>query len=204
MVESQEIELAGHIIDSGIMTQLFDRVMDMGGNFEILVFDIGKKKTDPSYARLRIKASNKEKLLSILSELHRLGARPVEVKDVYLVPAESDRVVPKGFYTTSNHPTQVKYNGEWIPVESIEMDFLIVVDPVAKHALSVALGKIRKGDLVVVGEQGVSVSYPERPRESSTFEFMHGTVSPERPSETLIAQIAREILDIRKQGGKIA
>ncbi len=32
---------------------------------------------------------------------------------------------------------------------------------------------------------------------------MHGTVSPERPSETLIAQIAREILDIRRKGGKI-
>jgi lysine-ketoglutarate reductase/saccharopine dehydrogenase-like protein (TIGR00300 family) len=204
MVESQEIELAGHIIDSGIMTQLFDKVMDMGGNFEILVFDIGKRKTDPSYARLRIKASNKEKLHAILSELHRLGARPLEVKDVHLVPAESDGVVPKGFYTTSNHPTQIKYNGEWIPVESIEMDFLIVVDPIKKRAVAVALGKIRKGDLVVVGEQGVSVSYPERPRESSTFEFMHGTVSPERPSETLIAQIAREILDIRRKGGKIA
>jgi lysine-ketoglutarate reductase/saccharopine dehydrogenase-like protein (TIGR00300 family) len=204
MVESQEIELAGHIIDSGIMTQLFDKVMDMGGNFEILIFDIGKKKTDPSYARLRIKASSKDKLQSILSELHRLGARPLEVKDVHLVPAEADRVVPKGFYTTSNHPTQVKYNGEWIPVESIEMDFLIVVEPGRKRARSVALGKIRKGDLVVVGEQGVSVSYPERPRESTSFEFMHGTVSPERPSETLIAQIAREILDIRKKGGKIA
>ena len=83
-----------------------------------------------------------------------------EVKDAYLVPAESDRVVPKGFYTTSNHPTQVKYGGEWLPVESIEMDFLIVVDPVKKCAVAVALGKIRKGDLVVVGEQGVSVSYP--------------------------------------------
>jgi lysine-ketoglutarate reductase/saccharopine dehydrogenase-like protein (TIGR00300 family) len=33
---------------------------------------------------------------------------------------------------------------------------------------------------------------------------MHGTVSPERPSETLIAQIAREILEVRRQGGKIA
>jgi lysine-ketoglutarate reductase/saccharopine dehydrogenase-like protein (TIGR00300 family) len=204
MVESQEIELAGHIIDSGIMTQLFDKVMDMGGNFEILVFDVGKKKTDPSYARLRIAASNKEKLRSILSELHRLGARPLAVKDVHLVPAESDQIVPKGFYTTSNHPTQVKYCGEWIPVESVEMDFLIVVDPVKKCASAVALGKIRKGDLVVIGEQGVGVSYPERPRESSTFEFMHGTVSPERPSETLIAQIAREILDVRRHGGRIA
>ena len=109
MAESQEIELRGHIIDSGIMTQTLDRVMDMGGNFEILAFDIGKEKTDPSYARLRITASSKDNLRSILSELHRLGARPLEVKDVHLVAAESDCVVPKGFYTTSNHPTNVKY-----------------------------------------------------------------------------------------------
>jgi lysine-ketoglutarate reductase/saccharopine dehydrogenase-like protein (TIGR00300 family) len=204
MVESQEIELQGHIIDSGIMTQLFDRVMDMGGNFEILVFDIGKKKTDPSYAHLRIAASDKDKLRSILSELHRIGARPLEVKDVHLVPADGDHIVPKGFYTTTNHPTQVKCGGEWIPVEPTKMDFLIVVDPKTKTAQSTALAKIKKSDLVVVGEQGVNVSYPERPRESSTFEFMHGTVSPERPSETLIAQIAREILEVRKNGGKIA
>ena len=204
MVESQEIELEGHIIDSGIMTQLFDKVMDMGGNFEILAFDVGKKKTDPSYVRLRIVASNKEKLRSILSELHRLGARPLEVKDVYLVPATGDRIVPKEFYTTTNHPTQVKVAGEWIPVTAIEMDFLIVVDVERKKARCMPLGKIHKGDNVVVGEQGVRVSYPDRPRVSSTFEFMHGTVSPERPSETLIAQIAKEILEVRKKGGKIA
>ena len=204
MVESQDIELNGHIIDSGIMTQLFDKVMDMGGNFEILAFDVGKKKTDPSYTRLRIAASNKEKLSSILSELHRLGARPLEVKDVYLVPAGGDRVVPKGFYTTTNHPTQVKVAGEWIPVNGIEMDFLIIVDEKKKTARCTALGKIQKDDQVVIGEQGVRVSYPDRPRISSTFEFMHGTVSSERPSETLIAKIAKEILDVRKRGGKIA
>ena len=47
--------------------------MDMGGNFEILTFDVGKKKTDPAYARLKIVAQDKEKLRSILSELHRLA-----------------------------------------------------------------------------------------------------------------------------------
>ena len=204
MVESQEIELQGHIIDSGIMTQLFDRVMDMGGNFEILVFDVGKKKTDTSYARLRVAASNKEKLHAILSELHRLGARPLEVRDIHLVPAEGDRIVPKGFYSTTNHQTRVKYEGGWIPVDAIEMDCTIVVNKPAKKAHCTPLSKLKKGDFVVVGEQGVNVSYPERPRESSTFEFMHGTVSPERPSETLIAKIAGEILEVRKQGGRIA
>ena len=32
---------------------------------------------------------------------------------------------------------------------------------------------------------------------------MHGTVSSERPSETLIAQIAKEILEVHRNGGKI-
>ncbi len=163
-----------------------------------------RKKTDPSYARLRIAASSKEKLQSILSELHRLGARPLEVKDVHLVPAEADRVVPKGFYTTTNHPTQVKYAGNGSLSNRQRWIFLLLWIRQKSAQCHVALGKIKKGDLVVVGEQGVNVSYPERPRESSTFEFMHGTVSPERPSETLIAQIAREILDVRKKGGKIA
>jgi lysine-ketoglutarate reductase/saccharopine dehydrogenase-like protein (TIGR00300 family) len=98
----------------------------------------------------------------------------------------------------------VKYAGEWIPVQHIEMDCLVVIDPVEKKALCTPISKLKKGDLVVVGEDGVSVSPPERPREVSTFEFMHGTVSPERPSETIIARIAREIIEVKKQGGKIA
>jgi len=203
MVVSQEIELSGHIIDSGIMTQVFDRVMDMGGNFEILVFDVGKEKTDPSYARLRIAAANREKLGFILSELHRLGARPLEVKDVHVVLAERDRVGPKGFYLTTNHPTEIKFIGEWIPVECIEMDCLIVMDKQAKRSFCTPLAKIKKGDLIVVGEQGVKVQYPERPREQSNFEFMHGTVSSERPSVTLIAKIAGEIIDVHTKGGRI-
>lgn len=204
MTESQEIELQGHIIDSGIVTQILSRVMDLGGNFEILIFNVGIQKTDPSYARLRISAPGRETLQLILSELHRLGARSLEIKDVNLVPADGDQKVPKGFYTTSNHNTQIKYAGEWITVGPTKMDFVIVFDPKTKIARSVALARVKQGDLVVVGEQGVKVAYPERPRESSTFEFMHGTVSSERPSQPLIRKIAHEILELRKNGGKIA
>ena len=38
MQVSREVELEGHIIDSGIMTRVFDKIMDMGGNFESIVF----------------------------------------------------------------------------------------------------------------------------------------------------------------------
>jgi lysine-ketoglutarate reductase/saccharopine dehydrogenase-like protein (TIGR00300 family) len=204
MQTSREIELEGHIIDSGIMTLVFDRIMDMGGNFEILIFEVGKKKTDPSYARLSVSAPDESSLEGILSELYRLGAHLPVVADATLAPATGDRIVPKGFYSTTNHPTWVKYEGAWIPVEDMEMDCLLVVDPDEKRARCLPIFRLKKGSLVVVGEDGVKVDYPERPREKSEFEFMHGTVSPERPSETLIEQIAAEILEIKKKGGRIA
>jgi len=204
MQASREIELEGHIIDSGIMTLVFDRIMDMGGNFEILIFDVGKKKTDPSYARLRVVASDPNQLAAILSDLHRYGARQLQVEDVRLVAAEADRVVPKGFYSTTNHPTSIKYRDQWLQVEDNEMDCLIVVDPALMAALCTPLSKLKMGDLVVIGEQGVRIIPPERPREQSTFEFMNGTVSPERPSETLIRNIAVEIRELKAKGGNFA
>ena len=204
MESCREIELEGHIIDSGIMTLVFDRIMDMGGEFEILTFDVGKQKTDTSYARLRVTAPTGRQLDAILSELHRLGARTPEISDVTLVPAEGDRILPKGFYSTTNHPTFVKYRDEWLPVEYIEMDCHIVVDEKEKRAICTPISKIKAGDAVVVSEAGVRVVFPERPRKVSTFEFMHGTVSSERPSEAIIAKIACEILEMKKAGEKIA
>ncbi|QSZ66465.1 TIGR00300 family protein [Methanofollis aquaemaris] len=203
MQASREIELEGHIIDSGVMTMVMDRVMDMGGDFETLVFDIGKKKTDTSYARLRVSAQDEGHLEAILSELFRLGAHLPVSTDARLVPVEGDRIVPKGFYSTTNHPTWIKFRGEWIPVEDLEMDCLLVIDPEEKRAFCTPLSKLRKGDCVVVGDDGVKVEFPQRPREGGRFEFMHGTVSSERPSETLIEKIAREILDIKRENGKI-
>jgi len=204
MESCREIELEGHIIDSGIMTLVFDRIMDMGGEFEILTFDVGKQKTDTSYARLRVAAPAEWQLDAILSELHRLGARTPEISDVTLVPAEGDRILPKGFYSTTNHPTFVKYRDEWLPVEYIEMDCHIVVDEKEKRAICTPISKIKAGAAVVVSEAGVRVVFPERPRKVSTFEFMHGTVSSERPSEAIIAKIACEILEMKKAGEKIA
>ena len=204
MDHSREIEVEGHIIDSGIMTRIFDRVMDMGGDFEIITFDVGKKKVDPSYARLRISAETEGKLDSITSELHRYGARLIEADNVRLIPAEADRVIPKGFYSTTNHPTSIRYNDEWISVENIEMDCVIVVDQVSLRALCTPLSKLRRGDCVVIGENGVLVIYPERPRETGMFEFMHGQVSSERPSETIVRKIAEELLKVKAKGLKVA
>ncbi|MEE2600889.1 MAG: TIGR00300 family protein, partial [Thermoproteota archaeon] len=41
---SSEIELRGHLIDSLILTRVFDGIMDHGGLFEVLEIRVGKKK----------------------------------------------------------------------------------------------------------------------------------------------------------------
>ena len=40
----REIELSGHIIDSLTLPKTMDIIMDNGGDFDILEFDIGKRK----------------------------------------------------------------------------------------------------------------------------------------------------------------
>ena len=42
---SQEIEVSGHLIDSSILTKIFDKIMDLKGEFNVEEMDIGTKKT---------------------------------------------------------------------------------------------------------------------------------------------------------------
>lgn len=201
MEAMREIELKGHIIDSFLLPKVFDKVMDMNGEFEILTFEIGKHKTDTSYARLMIKGKDEHHLENIISELHRLGAQLPEAENAVVEVAPADNVVPKGFYSTTNHTTYVRIDDDWKVVEDQKMDALIVVNN--GHAVCTTLGHIKKGDRIVVGKKGIRVVPPERPREHSFFEFMGGQVSSERPSQSLIKQIAEEIYETKQRGGKI-
>ena len=60
---SSEIELRGHIIDSLILTKVFDGIMDHGGSFEVLDIKIGKKKKDERYAKLLVIGNNAKNLV---------------------------------------------------------------------------------------------------------------------------------------------
>jgi lysine-ketoglutarate reductase/saccharopine dehydrogenase-like protein (TIGR00300 family) len=206
MTISRVVELEGHIIDSGMMQTSFGLIMDMGGEFEVEVFDIGRSQTEESYARLTVSADTETDLQAIVHELHQNGANPVDPQDVTLDPAPADQVVPTGFYSTTNHPTDIRHNGEWLSVEKMEMDCAVVVkkDSDSTHAQTKVLNAIEEGDLVVTGETGIRVRPPERPREDSgAFGFMQGGVSSERPSQSTIAKIADAITETKDEEGSI-
>jgi lysine-ketoglutarate reductase/saccharopine dehydrogenase-like protein (TIGR00300 family) len=202
MSETCDIEMEGHLIDSLTLTKALDKIMSMGGEFEIKKFRVGKKKHDTSYVMIAISGEDSDHLDRILLALHPLGARVIEAEDVHLEIAPQDRVVPRGFYSTTNHLTHVRHRGAWLEVEDIQMDCLIVVKD--GRAVCVPIGQIEKGDAVVVGTAGVRVVPPERPREKTFFEFMSNEVSSERPSGEIVKQLAEEILATKRAGGKIA
>ena len=204
MAVSRIVELQGHIIDSGMMQRVFGIVMDMGGSFHVEQFDVGTRKDETSYCRMEVGADSEALLDEILHELHQNGANVADPVDAALEAAPADRVVPRDFYSTTNHPTQVRIDGSWVDVGGIEMDTAIVVDPEGPSAHTKVLNAIEAGDLVVTGEAGIRVRPPERPRDASgPFGFMQGGVSSERPSESLIAQIAEAIVETEAAGGEI-
>ena len=81
---SSEIELRGHIIDSLILTKVFDGIMDHGGSFEVLDIQVGKKKKDESYAKLLVIGKNEKNLDRILNYAYRQGATSKIQSDVKL------------------------------------------------------------------------------------------------------------------------
>lgn len=201
---SRTVELEGHIIDSGIMERCFSIVMDMGGEFEVETFDIGRHKHEKSYCRMRVMADSDADLREIIHELNKNGASLSDPRDAVVEPAPADGVVPSGFYSTTNHPTQIRYDGEWLDVDHPEMDCAVVIDPDGPRAHTKVLNAVDEGDLVVLGDAGIRVHPPERPRDSnSAFGFMQGGVSSERPSESLIAEVAEEIQEVKADGGSV-
>lgn len=201
----REVELSGHIIDSLILPNALDLIMDMGGDFKILEFTVGKRKKDISHARIRVIGDNQTHLGEILDELTEIGAQVVEIKEVQLEPSNKDNTVPSDFYSTTNHPTYIRFKDQWVGVKNIEMDCMIVIDPLNAQAFCKPIGRIKKGDLVVIGREGIRVVPPERPRgKKGVFEFMSSEASSEKPFKSMIKKIASEIKEVKNRKGKIA
>ena len=165
-MNKRNIELSGHIIDSLTLTRTMGIIMDKGGEFDILEIDVGRKKSDVSRAKIEVSADSPELLNSILDELSVLGASIDDIKEVKLVASTKDKVAPEGFYSSSNHTTHIFYKGNWILVEEIEMDCVVVVDEDVPRAYVKPIADVKDGAMIVVGLDGVRVTPPPRSREA--------------------------------------
>ena len=182
------VEAEGHLVDSHIMERIFDTVVEYDGRFEVERFHIGRTNSDPSRLRLRIEAPTQERMETLMAQLLGLGCTPVNTGDRDLAVVERDRCAPEDFYSTTNHRTEIRQDGEWIEVAGQRMDALVVVED-GKPACR-RLRDLRAGDLVVVGMRGIRVLPESKERDRHHFAFMANGISSERQVETAVRQTA--------------
>jgi len=201
-VETEVVELRGHIIDSLILPRALDEIVEAGADYTIATLEVGKHHTDASYARLEITAE-REVLDRVIGRLADVGATQPVAADAHLMGADADGVFPEGFYSTTNLPTQVRVDGAWIDVEHPEMDCGIVVAD--GRARTIPMIEVTNGDAIVCSHTGVKVEPLERPREGprQSFSFMSSEISSEKPQGLMVERIADLARSVKADGGRI-
>jgi lysine-ketoglutarate reductase/saccharopine dehydrogenase-like protein (TIGR00300 family) len=199
----EEVEIEGHIIDSLILPKVLDEILTHGGSYVLKEIRVGQRQADPSFARIEVRAPSAEILQEILDSIHDHGAVPILANDCHEVQADMDGAFPEGFYSTTNHRTQIRLGGEWIEVEDQEMDCGILVDPEGGAARCVPMAEVRRGDRIVVGRQGLRVFPGEHTARQNLFEFMASPVSSEKPKGVTVREIAAAMRRTKASGEKI-
>jgi lysine-ketoglutarate reductase/saccharopine dehydrogenase-like protein (TIGR00300 family) len=198
----EDIEVRGHIIDSLILPKVLDGITAAGGQFRIKDIAVGHDRTDPSYARIEVRAGDEASLQAIIAMVADHGAVPVAGGDARLVEADMDGAFPEGFYSTTNQRTEVRVGGHWQPVADQEMDCGIVVDVNAAACRCIPMTEVKRGMQIVVGHVGTRVFPLERQEQGHAFAFMNSAVSTEKPKGVVIREIARQLFENRRGPGK--
>jgi lysine-ketoglutarate reductase/saccharopine dehydrogenase-like protein (TIGR00300 family) len=191
----------GHLIDSKILNTIFDIVIERGGAFEVVEFQIGRTNDDYSRVTLKVSAPSAPALQRLVEDLIPFGCHPVEERDALVRLADRDGCVPDDFYSTTNMRTHVRVDGRWLEVDRQRMDAVIVLED--GRATCRKLREIRTGDRVVCGLQGLRVSPEFRERDRTNFTFMSNEISSERRVEASVARIASLMRDTRNRGRRI-
>ena len=201
-VATEIVEAEGHLVDSGLLPAIFDRVVASGARFEVLHFELGATNDDFSKLQLKVTAATADELHELVEHLVAIGCHPVRDEDALFRPADRDGCAPEDFYSTANLRTAVRVGGSWIPVEHQRMDSAIVL--VGTRALCRKLRDIRTGDLVACGLRGIRVTPEFRPRDRLGFAFMTNEVSSERRVEAAVSRVAAMMRDVKRDGGRVA
>jgi len=209
-VESRTIRIEGHLLDSGLINRALDLIVEEGGSFQVLSFNLGEQRQSTSAAEVKVSAPSHAVMESILSQLIDLGAvnLPGDERDAKLEAVPQAGVAPDDFYVTTIYPTEVRIGGEWVKVQNQRMDGAIAIkhSPQGMVAKCKLLRDLEVDEQVVVDVHGIRTIRKTESREqrnTQEFSFMSAGVSSERRVELVVEQVAWELRKIRDAGGKV-
>lgn len=210
-LESRVLEMHGHLLDAGLISRALDLIVEGGGSFQVLNFDLGEQRNSQSSARIKLTAPSRlvmEELVSQLIEIGAIAPTDDDVVDAQLEAVTLDGVAPDDFYVSTIYPTQVRINNQWVTVDNQRMDGAIAITGLDGNGPIKAQCKVLRdlvaGESVIVGVDGIRTNrkLTGRDTKSQEFAFMANGVSSERRVELVVEQIAWELRQIRDRGGK--
>src|SRR5262249_5683109 len=154
------------------------------------------------FVSMRVTSQTPPALTGVLEELVTLGCRVSSIEDAAVVPADRDGCAPEDFYSTTNHQTFVRHEGQWIGVDDQRMDAAIVIE--GSRGVCRKLREIRKNDQVVCGVRGIKIVPEFQARDRLGFAFMTNEISSERRVEVGVARIAAMMRETKQDGERIA
>ncbi|MBX3464707.1 MAG: TIGR00300 family protein [Planctomycetes bacterium] len=194
----------GHLIDSGLMSDALEAVQAAGATYRVVRLDIGTHRLDESQLELEVTAPDAAAFDRVRADLMSLGLSETETQDAVLAVVDIDGTAPDGFYSSTNLATEVRIDGEWLPVAGQRMDATVVVEDGACRC--VKLRDLKRGQRVVLGYTGIRVT-PHTSRklqqEGGRFGFMQGAASSERQLAAQVAEVVREWRRVREEGRKV-
>ncbi len=203
------VEAEGHLVDSQILSNIMDRVIECGAVYEVIDFKLGRTNDEFSQLQMRVVAPTREILDKTLEELVELGCYQAKIIDATLKPAPEDHVAPDDFYSTTNHRTYVRIGGAWVEVAKQRMDAVVIVRKEAAGPQAAPLAEcrklrdVKKGEMVVCGANGVRIQPEFKERDRLGFAFMANEISSERRAETAVRKIAEMMRQIKAEGARI-
>lgn len=192
----------GHLIDSGLFSQIVNTILDEGLDYSIKEFSIGKKADEHSVVNFSLLSKDGDNLEDVFKKISPLGVYVLNSDNAKFELSTKDKHAPQNFYSTTNHKTQVFMDNKWHSVLNQRMDAVIKKD---KDGIlhCIKLRDVKKGDSILVEESSVRVFPPLIESNTNSFSFMSNEVSSERRGEVAIRNIAEEMKTIKKRGGKI-
>lgn len=201
----ERLTLTGDVLDRNLLSGVLDRLNDHRVGFRLRRFAVGEFSDSPTIVELRLTAPDLETMKVALAACEELGA-DFNLSDAELAEADMDGVLPEDFHSTTNFPTSVMIGGKLVPVENLEMDCGIRVwqENRTWRAATCPMHRVKQGDLLVVGYEGVKISPAEELAEDEAeFRFMANEVSSERPKARAIADAADAMRKAHAKGEKV-
>ncbi|OHV36797.1 hypothetical protein BBK14_14595 [Parafrankia soli] len=201
----EQVEVHGHLMDTGVLARVLDDVLAYGGDYRVDKIDLGRTHDDESHAVVTVGAESASRLARILMRVQVHGVNKLVPGEARMCVADADGVFPEDFYSTTNLETVVHLDGQWVPVEHPEMDCGLIVS--GGRVRTVPVADVRAGDVIVCGIDGVKVVLPVSDHSTR----LHGefasmstfSSTAAQPQAVLVKAIARQIREVKAEGYQV-